>query len=53
MSCDGTRQEQKIAKMEQKDGTGGNTKDKRIKRPRDTGYTEPRAAHKSTIWINI
>ena len=45
----------KKAKIELQDGTGGNTQDKRRKRPRggDTGYTEPRVAHKSTIWVNI
>ena len=54
MSCDGARQERK-AKMELQDGTPGNILDKKRKGPRgvDVGYTEPRVAHKSTIWINI
>ena len=45
----------KKAKIELQDGTGGNTQDKGRKTPRggDTRYTEPRAAHESTIWVNI
>ena len=40
--------EQEKAKIELQDRTGGTKQDKRRKRPRggDTGYPEPRAAHK-------